>query len=94
MFLASLLSASCYTLLILRWHGNTNWLETLYIVPGSVFPFFTRLSKDHSTNVLAVVSVPDSCSVQALSPCKRLWTGPILPRRYQCYIFPRASGPW
>ncbi|KAF2127802.1 MFS general substrate transporter [Dothidotthia symphoricarpi CBS 119687] len=23
-----------YLLLILRWHGNTNWLESLYIIPG------------------------------------------------------------
>ena len=23
-----------YLLLILRWHGNTNWLESLYIFPG------------------------------------------------------------
>lgn len=34
MFLAALLSASSYTLLILRWHGSTGWLETLYIFPG------------------------------------------------------------
>jgi hypothetical protein len=23
-----------YLLLILRWHGNTNWLESMYIFPG------------------------------------------------------------
>ncbi|KAF3762220.1 MFS general substrate transporter [Cryphonectria parasitica EP155] len=32
--LASLLSACSYTLLLLRWHGNTSWWETLYIAPG------------------------------------------------------------
>ncbi|CZR59006.1 related to multidrug resistance protein fnx1 [Phialocephala subalpina] len=32
--LASLISSSSYLLLILRWHGHTNWLESLYIVPG------------------------------------------------------------
>jgi MFS family permease len=29
--LSSLLS---YSLLLLRWHGHTNWLESLYIIPG------------------------------------------------------------
>lgn len=33
-FLAASMSAGSYTLLILRWHGNTNWLESLYIFPG------------------------------------------------------------
>ncbi|POS71965.1 major facilitator superfamily transporter [Diaporthe helianthi] len=33
-YLATLMSASAYTLLILRWHGQTNWLESLYIFPG------------------------------------------------------------
>ncbi|KAK2597096.1 hypothetical protein N8I77_012964 [Diaporthe amygdali] len=33
-YLATLMSASAYTLLILRWHGRTNWLESLYIFPG------------------------------------------------------------
>lgn len=33
--LGSIVTASAgYLLLILRWHGNTNWLESLYIVPG------------------------------------------------------------
>ncbi|KAF8849187.1 hypothetical protein BDZ45DRAFT_663492 [Acephala macrosclerotiorum] len=32
--LASLVSSFSYLLLILRWHGHTNWLESLYIVPG------------------------------------------------------------
>jgi MFS family permease len=31
---ATLVSSSGYLLLILRWHGNTNWLESLYIFPG------------------------------------------------------------
>lgn len=31
---ASLISSSSYLLLILRWHGHTSWLESLYIVPG------------------------------------------------------------
>ncbi|KAF2021707.1 MFS general substrate transporter, partial [Aaosphaeria arxii CBS 175.79] len=31
---ATLAAASAYLLLILRWHGNTNWLESLYIFPG------------------------------------------------------------
>ena len=33
-YLASLMSASSYTLLLLRWHGRTNWVESLYIFPG------------------------------------------------------------
>lgn len=33
-YLATLMSASAYTLLLLRWHGRTNWLESLYIFPG------------------------------------------------------------
>lgn len=33
-YLATLMSASAYALLILRWHGNTNWWESLYIFPG------------------------------------------------------------
>ncbi|KAH7087357.1 major facilitator superfamily domain-containing protein [Paraphoma chrysanthemicola] len=31
---ATLVSSTGYLLLILRWHGNTNWLESLYIFPG------------------------------------------------------------
>lgn len=31
---ATLASSIGYLLLILRWHGNTNWLESLYIFPG------------------------------------------------------------
>ncbi|KUJ20103.1 MFS general substrate transporter [Mollisia scopiformis] len=31
---ASLASSLSYLLLILRWHGHTSWLESLYIVPG------------------------------------------------------------
>ena len=31
---ATLCAAFAYTLLILRWHGHTNWAESLYIVPG------------------------------------------------------------
>ncbi|KAF2119489.1 major facilitator superfamily transporter [Lophiotrema nucula] len=32
--LATLFAAFAYLLLILRWHGHTNWLESLYIIPG------------------------------------------------------------
>lgn len=32
--IATLVASSGYLLLILRWHGNTNWLESLYIFPG------------------------------------------------------------
>jgi len=32
--LASLIAATSYTLLILRWHGKTNVWESLYIAPG------------------------------------------------------------
>lgn len=32
--LATIAASIGYLLLILRWHGNTNWLESLYIVPG------------------------------------------------------------
>lgn len=28
------MSASAYSLLLLRWHGQTNWIESLYIFPG------------------------------------------------------------
>ncbi|KAJ9150167.1 MFS general substrate transporter [Coniochaeta hoffmannii] len=31
---ATVSSSACYLLLMLRWHGNTNWLESLYIMPG------------------------------------------------------------
>ncbi|QDS75640.1 hypothetical protein FKW77_006935 [Venturia effusa] len=31
---APLIAAACYLLLILRWHGNTNFWESLYIIPG------------------------------------------------------------
>lgn len=33
---ATISSSICYLLLMLRWHGDTNWLESLYIVPGYV----------------------------------------------------------
>ncbi|KAK7178545.1 hypothetical protein DPSP01_014019 [Paraphaeosphaeria sporulosa] len=32
--LAILSACGAYLLLILRWHGHTNWLESLYIIPG------------------------------------------------------------
>jgi MFS family permease len=32
--IATLAASSAYLLLILRWHGHTNWLESLYIFPG------------------------------------------------------------
>lgn len=32
--LATTCSSSAYLLLILRWHGHTNWAESLYIIPG------------------------------------------------------------
>lgn len=32
--LAILAACGAYLLLILRWHGHTNWLESLYIIPG------------------------------------------------------------
>ncbi|KAI8933411.1 hypothetical protein NX059_010026 [Plenodomus lindquistii] len=31
---ATIVSSSAYLLLILRWHGNTSWFESLYIFPG------------------------------------------------------------
>lgn len=31
---ATLAGCASYALLMLRWHGETNWLESLYIVPG------------------------------------------------------------
>ncbi|KAJ4372895.1 hypothetical protein N0V83_003186 [Neocucurbitaria cava] len=31
---ATIVAATGYLLLILRWHGDTNWLESLYIFPG------------------------------------------------------------
>ncbi|OCK82915.1 major facilitator superfamily transporter [Lepidopterella palustris CBS 459.81] len=33
---ASLSSSISYLLLILRWHGHTDWLESLYIIPGGL----------------------------------------------------------
>ncbi|ORY65766.1 major facilitator superfamily domain-containing protein [Pseudomassariella vexata] len=33
---AALSSFTSYMLLILRWHGHTNWAESLYIVPGGI----------------------------------------------------------
>ncbi|KUI57106.1 Vacuolar membrane amino acid uptake transporter fnx2 [Cytospora mali] len=33
-YLATLMSATSYILLLLRWHGKTNWIESLYIFPG------------------------------------------------------------
>jgi predicted MFS family arabinose efflux permease len=32
--LATICSSSAYLLLILRWDGHTNWVESLYILPG------------------------------------------------------------
>ncbi|KFY08941.1 hypothetical protein V492_05752 [Pseudogymnoascus sp. VKM F-4246] len=32
--IASACASVSYLLLILRWHGHTNWLESLYVVPG------------------------------------------------------------
>lgn len=32
--IGTLVASSGYLLLIMRWHGNTNWLESLYIFPG------------------------------------------------------------
>ncbi|KAF2791573.1 MFS general substrate transporter [Melanomma pulvis-pyrius CBS 109.77] len=32
--LATVCSSSAYLLLIIRWHGHTNWAESLYILPG------------------------------------------------------------
>ena len=32
--LSVLISSLGYLLLLLRWHGHTNWLESLYIIPG------------------------------------------------------------
>lgn len=31
---AGIISFISYGLLILRWKGNTNWAESLYIIPG------------------------------------------------------------
>ena len=36
--LAVTCSSLSYLLLMLRWHGNTNWWESLYIIPGYVCP--------------------------------------------------------
>lgn len=32
--IATMASSCAYLMLILRWHGYTNWLESLYIAPG------------------------------------------------------------
>ncbi|KAI1872974.1 uncharacterized protein JN550_003848 [Neoarthrinium moseri] len=36
LILATLLGITSYLLLILRWQGNTNWVESLYIFPGGL----------------------------------------------------------
>ncbi|KAI5460185.1 major facilitator superfamily domain-containing protein [Mariannaea sp. PMI_226] len=33
-YVGTLSSSLCYILLLLRWHGETNWLEAFYIFPG------------------------------------------------------------
>lgn len=33
---ATLIASVAYLLLILRWHGHTNWLESMYILPGGM----------------------------------------------------------
>jgi hypothetical protein len=35
-YISMLSAALCYTLLLARWHGETNWLESFYIFPGYV----------------------------------------------------------
>ncbi|KAF5016751.1 hypothetical protein F66182_11458 [Fusarium sp. NRRL 66182] len=34
--LAAVSSITSYTLMLLRWHGQTNWLESLYVFPGGL----------------------------------------------------------
>lgn len=45
------LGALCYLVLILRWTGNTGWLETMEIVPGG-FGLGTCLSSESSISSL------------------------------------------
>ncbi|KAF4986052.1 hypothetical protein FGRMN_11009 [Fusarium graminum] len=33
---AAISSITTYTLMLLRWHGDTNWLESLYVFPGGL----------------------------------------------------------
>jgi len=36
-------SSLSYFLMMLRWHGNTNWWESLYIIPRYDCPKHTQL---------------------------------------------------
>ncbi|KIL93724.1 major facilitator superfamily transporter [Fusarium avenaceum] len=33
-YISTISSSICYALLLTRWHGNTNWLESFYLLPG------------------------------------------------------------
>ncbi|KAF5005271.1 hypothetical protein FDECE_8257 [Fusarium decemcellulare] len=33
-YISTIMASFCYFLLITRWHGKTNWLESFYILPG------------------------------------------------------------
>lgn len=46
-----------YLLLMLRWHGNTNWWESLYIAPGYVIvAFHLYFSSKTDRQYLTVIS--------------------------------------
>lgn len=36
-YISTISSSVCYALLLTRWHGNTNWFQSFYILPGYVF---------------------------------------------------------
>ncbi|KAG5659510.1 hypothetical protein KAF25_002069 [Fusarium avenaceum] len=33
-YISTISSSICYALLLTRWHGNTNWFESFYLLPG------------------------------------------------------------
>lgn len=48
------IASLAYLLLVLRWHGHTNWLESLYIFPGG---FVTGIAS--STLFISIQAAPD-----------------------------------
>ncbi|KAE9968812.1 hypothetical protein EG328_007270 [Venturia inaequalis] len=59
---APLIAATSYTLLILRWHGNTNFWESLYIIPGG---FGTGMA-EAATFIGLTASVPTEYQAMAI----------------------------
>ncbi|PQE28587.1 major facilitator superfamily transporter protein [Rutstroemia sp. NJR-2017a WRK4] len=62
LLLSALSSLTAYTLLYLRWHGHTNLLESLYIIPGgfgngiALSAFFVSLTSGVEPEEMAIAS--------------------------------------